>query len=212
MNDEKVKKYILFYPHNDIRYMQEKRCIGHCCEHFHLKLPSYAKNADAKDFLSARIKDMDRVLRENTNEKMEAVKEKLEEYKTILDMIIPIKEKIDLKKVFKKRYIDRMKNFLNRGKPPLFKCKHFDSKVKKCNIYDKRPIMCREFPLNFIKDFGMCVYKGCTLKLKYKSMLNCSSKLPKEKLMKLNKMISKTSHLKKQKSILYRKGKLYYGR
>ena len=43
-----------------------------------------------------------------------------------------------------------------------FSCAHWNTDTKLCNIYEIRPVMCRDFPYR-----GMCQYKdrGCTLEV-----------------------------------------------
>lgn len=63
----------------------------------------------------------------------------------------------------------------NRG-GHYYRCKHFDSKEKKCTIYETRPHMCRSYPNGKTCNYAACTWKSHKAKKKTRSEIRSERK------------------------------------
>lgn len=115
------------------------RCTGHCCKDFTLPVsPLELKHLsqDAKIFKKGKYLDIEQ----------------------IAEMVI---FKGQYESAAGRRGIKKIPGDKSRQGRYVYHytCKNFDAKNKICMNYEKRPMMCRDFPGG-----RTCPYKGCTMR------------------------------------------------
>lgn len=126
------------------------RCTGHCCRSFHLPF-SPKELHEAYERWRASLDG--HPIYKNQEPKDKRI------YSDIW-LLAPMAEHLGKSKKCPPRVNPRDSELLGEeSEGHWYRCKHFDTKEKKCTIYEIRPRMCRDYP------YGKpCNYAGCTWK------------------------------------------------